>query len=332
VHANLRFAPRDLWVWDFWLARDDDTWHLFHLQAPRSVPPALRHEHARVGHAISTDLHSWQRLGTVLEPGPPGAWDDHCIWTGSVMRWRGRWCMLYTGRSRRDLLVQRIGLAVSDDLHTWEKHPANPVLEANPRWYQTRRDGVPVEFITARRRPRPGTPRWALALHHMREALAMAAPPCLARCVRTSHPLAGRGCIALAQSDDLVTWDVRPPLHGPGGWDHLECPQLLAHEGAWWLVFSTRAGWANRRHVLRPGGEQTGAFAWRGPHPFGPYRPVSGAGVLLGSQTRAYATRVVRAPDGTLQALSWVERAGTTRRFSGGITAPVPVELCPPSR
>jgi hypothetical protein len=83
----------------------------------------------------------------------------------------------FTGISRADAgLIQRIGLAVSDDLMTWRKHPGNPVIEADGRWYELldltswrdqswrdpwlfrgRRDGAFHALITARRRPVPLT-------------------------------------------------------------------------------------------------------------------------------------------------------------------------------
>ena len=45
--------------------------------------------------------------------------------------------MLYTGVNRAEGgLVQRIGLAASDDLVHWDKHPGNPVLEVDPEWYE----------------------------------------------------------------------------------------------------------------------------------------------------------------------------------------------------
>ncbi len=48
--------------------------------------------------------------------------------------------MLYTGINRGERgLIQRIGLATSDDLIHWTKHPANPVLEADERWYELSR-------------------------------------------------------------------------------------------------------------------------------------------------------------------------------------------------
>src|SRR5215831_9606788 len=127
----------DKWVWDFWLARDGGDHHIFYLQAPRTLErPSLRHHHASIGHAVSRDLRSWEILPDALHPGPEGSWDDLATWTGSAIDHGGRWYMLYTGICRREQgLVQRIGLAVSDDLVRWQKHAANPVLEADARWY-----------------------------------------------------------------------------------------------------------------------------------------------------------------------------------------------------
>ncbi len=76
----------DRWVWDSRVADDGDHFHLFDLQAPRSLgDPALRHEHATVGHARSRDLVDWEVLPDPLGPAP-AAWDDLAVWTGSVVR------------------------------------------------------------------------------------------------------------------------------------------------------------------------------------------------------------------------------------------------------
>ena len=32
--------------------------------------------------------------------------------------------------------IQRIGMATSTDLSHWERHPANPLIEADQRWYE----------------------------------------------------------------------------------------------------------------------------------------------------------------------------------------------------
>ena len=50
------------------------------------------------------------------------------------MRHDGRRHLFYTGISRADgVAVQRIGVATSDDLISWER--GELLLEADPRWY-----------------------------------------------------------------------------------------------------------------------------------------------------------------------------------------------------
>ena len=134
----------DDWVWDSWVADDGDAYHLFYLQAPRSLGDAgRRHLNATVGHAVSTDLVSWEVLPEALGP-TPGSWDDLSIWTGStVLGDDGVWRMFYTATSTRGYGVrdQRVGLAESDDLVTWRKIGTSPLLvftrsmpSSNMRW------------------------------------------------------------------------------------------------------------------------------------------------------------------------------------------------------
>ena len=47
----------------------------------------------------------------------PGSWDDKNLATGSVIRRGGRYWMAFTGHKVGEpLFVQRVGMAVSDDL------------------------------------------------------------------------------------------------------------------------------------------------------------------------------------------------------------------------
>jgi len=120
----------DHWVWDSWVADDGDQYHLFFLQAPRSLgDPGLRHIHATVGHATSTDLVTWDYLGQCLGPAETG-FDDLAIWTGSVVRAQDRWWMFYTAISTagHHIFDQRVGAAVSDDLHHWRRVSDQPTL------------------------------------------------------------------------------------------------------------------------------------------------------------------------------------------------------------
>ncbi len=130
----------DRWVWDFWLAQEDPDYHVFYLQAPRSLgAPELRHWHVSVGHAASRDLRDWDVLPDALHPSPKGSdgFDTCTTWTGSIIRHAGLWHLFYTGgRTSEGGLIQRIGLATSTDLIRWQKHPEDPLIETDPRWYE----------------------------------------------------------------------------------------------------------------------------------------------------------------------------------------------------
>ena len=63
----------DKWVWDFWLAQDGPDYHIFYLQAPRSLSdPDLRHWNVSVGHAVSQNLRDWGILPDALRPSSNG--------------------------------------------------------------------------------------------------------------------------------------------------------------------------------------------------------------------------------------------------------------------
>lgn len=88
----------------------------------------------------STSLPGSQliKCGIVLPVGPHGAWDDGMV--ESPVVWydirRKRYGMVYTGYGSTDstkrgykyVTQPMIGLAWSDDLHTWEKDPRSPIL------------------------------------------------------------------------------------------------------------------------------------------------------------------------------------------------------------
>ena len=128
----------DKWVWDFWTIKERDRApHLLPAGTARAwIAAAASPSRVDRPRRLTTISAPWRVLPDALHPGPDGSWDDLATWTGSALEHEGRWYMLYTGISRREEgLIQRIGLAVSDDLLTWVKHPGNPVLEADPRWY-----------------------------------------------------------------------------------------------------------------------------------------------------------------------------------------------------
>jgi beta-fructofuranosidase len=304
----------DKWVWDFWLARDGDRHHVFFLQAPRSlVDPERRHRNASIGHAVSSDLSNWTVVDDAIRPGEPGSWDDLATWTGSVLERDGRWHMLYTGTSHaEDGLVQRIGLATSDDLMTWTKHPANPVLEADGRWYDL--------FDPARWRDQSWRDPWLF----VDEADGLVHALVTARSPKGSPD--GAGVIAHARSDDFVNWEVLPPLTDPGDFAQVEVPQLVRGEGRCSVIVSCLAeDHSKERRARIATAGTTGTFVFSADDLDGPYHagaePIRPADEQRG---QLYAAKLVEVEPGDWRLLAFLGDVDGT--FAGELTDPLAID------
>ncbi|MGC9220468.1 MAG: glycosyl hydrolase family 32 [Solirubrobacteraceae bacterium] len=305
----------DKWVWDFWLAQDGTYQHVYYLQAPRALAdPEMRHHNATVGHAVSTNLTDWEVLPDALHPGPSGSWDDLAVWTGSVIAHDGLWYMLYTGISSAEAgLVQRIGLAVSSDLVHWHKDARNPVLEADPHWYETR----------SHTRSRQESWRDPYLVRVADDDLFHA----LITARVATGPDDGAGVVAHAHSKDLVSWEIDPPITLPGEVAQAEVPQLVRLEDGYRLLVSCHAedhSQLRRERLGRPG--QTGTFALYSNSPLGPFdfpsQPVLPANSPVGT---GYAGKLVSlGPDDTRFMCFIIERDG---EFVGELCDPLPVDL-----
>jgi beta-fructofuranosidase len=294
----------DRWVWDFWIADTGANYHLFFLQAPRSLgDQVLRHLNATVGHAVSTDLRAWTIEADALAPGPPGSWEDMATWTGSVLEHDGTWHLFYTGTTRTtDGAHQRIGLATSTDLSTWTKHPGNPLIEADPRWYEQ------VQF-DAWRDPWVFRDPAGEGFHALITARA------------THGPADARGIIGHAWSPDLLHWEVRPPLSEPGEFHHLEVPQVEVVEGAPVLLFSASSLRIGAARSARRPGEPTGSFLAIGQSLLGPWDIENARPIPVPD---LYSARIVRDRAGEWQVLGFID--GSEREaFVGEISDPIPL-------
>jgi beta-fructofuranosidase len=306
------------WLWDFWFAQDGKNTHVFYLKADRALKnPELRHWNVSIGHAVSQDLREWRVLPDALHPSAAdsGAFDNYTTWTGSVIQHNGLWYMFYTGSMREEKgLVQRIGLATSPDLIHWEKHPNNPLIVYDPRWYEaldlsawhdhawrdpfvfySPQDSHFHAFITAR----------------VKDGTADA-----------------RGVIADARSRDLVTWEVCAPVSTPGEFGHMEVPQALTINGQHYLFFSVGAKQYShaRRARLQPEQLVIGTHYLIGETPLGPYHSPS-EDVLWGdSHASLYSGKLVQDAAGQWQFLAFRCNApdGT---FIGELSDPMPVTV-----
>lgn len=306
----MNYSPPGYYLWDFWLICEPPDYHLFHLRAPRSLPdPELRHNAATIGHAVSHNLRDWRDKGEVLAPGKPGDWDDLSVWTGSVIKKGTLYYMFYTGRTHADQgAVQRIGLARSDDLYHWEKYAHNPVMEADARYYE--KSGASDYYWESWRDPYvvfDGNDRCYYAFITARES---------------EGELDERGCIGLARSLDLISWEILAPVCCPGRFCEMEVPQSFEHGGRRYLLFSTNPFWYAASYR-----GQIDFEPWEGDHYLvadsllGEYRMI-GDGVLSRANAHAYASRIIHGPDGAPVLLSWLSRRAGRDEFAGVLSQP----------
>jgi len=319
----MAFALDDYWIWDFWIAREGADYHLFFLHAPKALgDPELRHWHATVGHAVSTDLRDWSFIGACFRPSSEPAWDDGTTWTGSVLRHEGLWHFFYTGTTKaEDCRKQRIGLATSADLNDWQRHPASPIVDLDSRFYEeydpaTWHDRALRDPWVMRNPTGPGFRMWFTAR------------------VKDGAP-DGRGVIGTALSDDLIRWRVEPPLTKPGDFGECEVPQYLELGGRSYLLFCTsvrRTSEARRAALASRGARpETGTHYFVADAPQGPWRLGDGPFLASDATTSLYAGRIVEDPAGRpvlLGTIGFQPDGG----YLGIVSDPIPVEALPDGR
>jgi beta-fructofuranosidase len=299
------------WMWDFWFAQDGDQVHVFYLQAPRSLGDAeLRHHNATIGHAVSRDLRTWEVLPDALGPSAPGDFDDLATWTGSVMRHNGQWHLFYTEISRAEHGgAQRVGLATSGDLLSWEKQ--GKIVDADPRWYATLASGSPFEDW---RDPWVEWDEDSDRFHMLLTASAAHAAP------------DERGVIGHASSCDLRSWEVGPPLSQPGEFSQLEVPQLVRLGAHWRILFCATQRDHSAARLTRAGvAAHCGTHYLTSETKFGCYALERDDFLVGDEQSRYYAGRLLH-HGGAWHFFGWIMQ-DEEGNFAGELSDPMPVVI-----
>lgn len=119
-------------VWDFSIIRPDSVYHLYYHSIHESTPHATFGD--TIWHATSQDLKHWNVEGPILTVGPE-AYDSGAMWAPDVFRDEAndRWGIAYTGCD--NTFVQRICMAYSADLYSWEKSATNPTVVPDTNHY-----------------------------------------------------------------------------------------------------------------------------------------------------------------------------------------------------
>lgn len=234
----MRYHGAGLYQWDTWYhVEPDGTVHAFYLQQRRPGSTRSAVEADSIGHAVSRNLIDWEEHPAVVGPSPPGELGDLVNWTGStVADEHGLHHLFYTIRSSAtEGREQAIGLATSRDLWHWTKHPGNPVLTADPRWYNTSETPGPGGLVDCRDlmvAKHPSRPGWfgVFATRVVTDELP------------TGAVFAG------AYSEDLLHWEQTPPVYrsDDDAYSIVEMPDLFELEGRWYLTWLEDNAYGNR--------------------------------------------------------------------------------------
>ncbi len=293
----------DSWVWDSWFADTGTEFHVFFLFASRALgDPERRHGRASIGHAVSTDLTNWTRLPDAVVRSDAPAVDDAATWTGCTIRdGEGRWHLFYTALSHSPVpYTQRVTAAVSDDLVHWTPR-GRALATADPRWYRTaERDG-----------DEPFRDPWVVKADDGRWHMLLSASA-------ADAPRRDEGVVGHAVSENLVDWEVLPPLTQPGaGFGQLEVTQTVRIGDRWYLIFSCLDDeLADRRRAESPAG---GVWIAPAEGPVGPFH-LDRARVLDAGPL--YAARIVADRDGHPLLLGFENMVDG--RFVGRLSDPIP--------
>ncbi|MBO4548661.1 MAG: hypothetical protein J5758_05540, partial [Abditibacteriota bacterium] len=182
-------------------------------------------------------------------------------WTGCTVCRDGRYYLFYTMRSSADGGTrQKIGLAISRDGQHFEKY--GPVIEPGEPWYitdysdcgsldcrdltVTEYEGGYIGYFVARRKG-----RGAIATN----------------------------CIGCARSDDLLHWQLLPPVFTSDKYSCTECPDVFCVDGKWYLTMSTANEYGSIVRLADKHVSKANIYAVAD-SPFGPFREPP-ANVLL---------------------------------------------------
>jgi beta-fructofuranosidase len=312
----LSLAFTDRWIWDFWHTKDGPDFHIFYLQAPKTLgDPDERHWHATIGHAVSADLQSWEILPAALIPSiDEAAWDSYATWTGSVIQSDALWYMFYTGVSHKEKgLVQRIGLAISKDLVHWSKFDGNPILVSDPELYEQL--DIEIWHDQAWRDP------WILKSISDNAFYAYIT-------TRVNHgPEDGRGVITRAKSTNLIDWEIMNPVTEPGDFGHMEIPQVKFIHGYYYLFFSaTKDVFSQKRILDLTCPPVTGTHYLVGENPGGPFKYLVDEFFVGDSDGSRYGGKLIEVAEEEFVLLT-MRHFDSTGEFIGELDDPIPVEF-----
>jgi beta-fructofuranosidase len=206
----------------------DGKFHLFYLRDFRDIPG--KGEGTPWHHLQTEDFIDFVDYGEAIPRGSASEQDLY-VFTGSVFEHDGKYYIFYTGHNphyqSQGKPCEVILLAESGDLKTWKK---NPDFELRaPDFYEPDDWRDPFVF------KHPETDKFIMLMAARKKDGASRR----------------RGCIAYAESTDLIHWDVaKEPFFSPARYFTHECPDLFRIGKWWYLAFSEFTDKTVTRYVM----------------------------------------------------------------------------------
>jgi len=89
---------------------------------------------ARIGLCRSRDLRRWELEEPFLRSSDGGEWERGGLYKSCLVEHGGTYYMFYNAKNRAEWpWVEQIGVVTSNDLESWRRYPANPVLPVGPK-------------------------------------------------------------------------------------------------------------------------------------------------------------------------------------------------------
>lgn len=223
--------------------------------------------------------------------------------------------MFYTGRNKNHDVewIQKIGVAISDDLINWKKYKNNPILEADNDIYEMNNTRNAIGRIGAWRDPYvffdPKTEKYFMLISARKKEIEREY----------------NGCIAIAQSVDLINWKLLSPLIAPGVYDEMEVPQMVIHNGIYYLFFSTPSVNYKPEYAKKVG-LFGGRHCYYSKNLFGEYKLINKNGVVCNNEDKIYDLNIVCIEKNTLTALGWLNK-DSNGKFVGKLSYPIKMQI-----
>ncbi|MBW4477258.1 MAG: glycoside hydrolase family 68 protein [Tolypothrix brevis GSE-NOS-MK-07-07A] len=290
-------------TWDPWIMKKGNEYHAFCLASFITEEPFWMT--GVILHLVSKDLEKWSFTDVTMQP-DDCQWRNGRILAGSCVEENNKFYLFYSASPQKpNILIESIGMAVSDDLRTWQQQPDVLIVLDYKIYANSQRTDTIYEHCQCR-------------------------DPYLVKCdVKNQYYLIFstaisdahhhfRGCIGLAVSQSIDgPYQLLKPLLFPhvndetnnGIFYELERPQLIIKNGKYYLFFSA---WG---HTINPKAsenyselnlDKSALYCYVSDSLDGLYKPVPEFKIVPGSEkTGMYGTNFLQDEDGEWFAYGW---------------------------